>query len=273
MIDIERLRGCLLSMVKEFHRVCVENNLVYYIAGGTLLGAYRHKGFIPWDDDMDIVMPRSDYDTFLKLSTSVLPNNLEVRNYTNTEKSPFHFIKLIDKNTTLIEKFYTDYVEGVYIDVFPLDGMGKNSYADKLKCRKIWKLHTMIIRHCSTDAGISTVDNIKNTISKAMSLKLLHRMVENEVQSIDYDASEYVINYFGAWGAKEIMPKVYFGTPKLVDFEDIQLFAPENVHDYLSSLYGDYMKLPPKEQQVLRHSYHYLDFDMPYSEYLKKNNI
>ena len=119
-IDVVELHSRLLNMAKSFHKFCQENGLNYYILGGTCLGARRHKGFIPWDDDMDIGMPRKDYEKLIELQTS-LPYYLELRYYENTPNSPMHFIKLIDNRRTLIEPRYNDYVEGLYIAIFTLD--------------------------------------------------------------------------------------------------------------------------------------------------------
>lgn len=113
-IETKELQGKLLSMLKQFHEVCVNNNLVYYMAAGTLLGAVRHKGFIPWDDDADVVMPREDYSSFKQIASRILPENLEIKFYENEQSSPMHYMKLIDKNTTLIENKYRNYYEGVY---------------------------------------------------------------------------------------------------------------------------------------------------------------
>ena len=135
-VSAEYLHSRLLSMAKVFHAFCVENGLQYYMLGGTMLGAVRHKGFIPWDDDMDFGMPRKDYDRFLKLAEEKLPAPFEVTCYKNVAKTPIHYAKQIDGSATLVEDSYHDFVEGLYIDIFPLDATGM-SFADRMRMKRM----------------------------------------------------------------------------------------------------------------------------------------
>ena len=112
-IEAEVLHNRLLSMMKSFHNFCEDNNIRYYMIGGTALGAIRHKGFIPWDDDVDIGVPRPDYEKLLTLE-SQLPKGLEFLYYKNTSESPVHYVKLVDSNTTLIERFYLNLSLSIY---------------------------------------------------------------------------------------------------------------------------------------------------------------
>ena len=150
MPSAEQIHSRLLLMMKELHRICTENNITYYIIGGTALGARRHNGFIPWDDDVDIGMPRPDYERFSQLAQEKFPEFLELRWYKNTKHSPFQFIKLVDNRTTLKECFYDNYIEGLYIDIFPLDGVRQNSLFEQMRRKKIWSLHTMVMVNCAT---------------------------------------------------------------------------------------------------------------------------
>ena len=120
-IDIDTLHNKLFRLLGIFHRFCESNNLNYYAIGGTALGMKRHKGFIPWDDDVDIGMPRADYDKFVFLANR-LPADTEIKFYANTSDYPHHALKLIDKTTTLIENDYQNIIGGLYLDIFPLDG-------------------------------------------------------------------------------------------------------------------------------------------------------
>jgi len=132
--SIKEIQNELLIMVKDFHEFCIKYNLKYYIIGGTLLGAVRHQGFIPWDDDIDIGMPRDSYDKFVNEYSKYLPKYLECLNapYGNLKKD-YLFIKLCNANTTLIEYDIIDRVEGLFIDIFPLDGAGNNLLTKKIK--------------------------------------------------------------------------------------------------------------------------------------------
>lgn len=129
MIDeqakLNQLQLHLLEMMKAFHTICENNNFTYYILYGTLLGAVRHKGFIPWDDDIDVGMPREDYDKLMNLPIENFPSNLMLMTkWYGQEKGSFLYAKLVDIKTTLIESVEERQIGGVFIDIFPIDGGG-----------------------------------------------------------------------------------------------------------------------------------------------------
>lgn len=256
----------LLEMAKAFHHICIDNNLHYYMLGGTMLGAIRHKGFIPWDDDMDFGMPRDDYDRFISLSKRILPEYYELRFYKNADNSPMHYAKFIDNRTTLIESSYTNYVEGLYIDIFPLDGAGNGSIIDRIRSKRIFWKQRLIIYHCIT-RDMTGHRKILKKYAQMKKLNKLHASIESLMTSKKLSESTLIANYLGAWAEKEIMPKKVMGNPKLYTFEDTEFYGSENADAYLNSLYGDYMKLPPKDKQVFKHNYYYLDYNLPYREY------
>lgn len=262
----EEIHDRLLKMAKDFHRICVENNLKYYMLGGTMLGAVRHKGFIPWDDDMDFGMSREDYDRFISLSKQILPAYYELRFYKTAEKSPMHYAKFIDNRTTLIEAAYTNYIEGLYIDIFPLDGAGNGSFADWFRMKRIFFLQGLIMNHCTTRNKTGIRKLIKK-YAQMRDLGRLHNSIEKLMTAKKLSESSLIANYLGAWAEKEIMPKEIMGTPKLYQFEDTKFYGSENADGYLTSLYGDYMKLPPKDKQAFKHNYQYLNYDLPYKDY------
>ena len=256
----------LLEIGTNFHIACEKLGLKYYMLGGTMLGAVRHNGFIPWDDDMDFGMPRDDYDSFIQNASSVLPPYYELRFYLNADNSPMHYVKMIDNRTTLIEKGYTKYIEGLYIDVFPLDGAGNGSVLDRIRFKKIQYLQVLIMNHCTTRSkkGIKAV---LKWYAQTRDLKKLHISLEKEMKKRSLMDSAFIANYLGAWGDKEIMPKEIMGSPKLYRFEETELYGSENADGYLKSLYGDYMKLPPLEKRVFKHNYYYLNYNLPYRDY------
>lgn len=131
--DIRPLQLRILNILLALDRVCKEHNLRYYLWAGTMLGAIRHKGFIPWDDDLDIAMPRKDYDLLMKNAKDWMPEPFEVVSYeTDAENYPLPFAKIQDGSTTLIERMHLSYLGGIYLDVFPLDGMPSSSLERRL---------------------------------------------------------------------------------------------------------------------------------------------
>lgn len=268
-ITAEHIHNKLLDMMKLFHRFCVENEITYYIIGGTALGAFRHKGFIPWDDDMDVTIPRPDYDKFISIADK-LPEPLEIDYYGNRNNCPIHYVKLVDKSTTLIEQHYKNYVEGAYIDVFPLDGSKEYAGKEIKRHKKIYSLFYYTTLHQNTDKTHGLRKIRKFLISK-MNLNQMHNRLHDLLVEVPFESADYVDNYLGAYHGKEITPKSYFAEPVLYQFEDTQLYGPTDMDGYLKTLYGDYMQLPPEENRVFKHNYYYLDYSQPYREYLKKN--
>ena len=272
-VETRDLQLELLKIMKVFHQICEENGLKYYMLGGTCLGAIRHKGFIPWDDDMDVGMPRKDYDLFCRKATELLPENLELKYYRTDKNSPFHFAKLINSNTTLIEPKYHDYVEGIYIDVFPLDNLVKYNLSNKLRCHKIWFKHACIMNHCSTENKAGIVRKAFLRYSKMRNLDRLHTSLEKLMVKESNMKTAYLCNFLGAWKEREIIPADIFEQPVLYTFENCEFYGPKDTNAYLTSLYGDYMKLPPKEQQVNRHDYYYVSLEKSYKDYKGVDNI
>ncbi len=271
-IDTKILQNELLEMMKSFHEVCKKTGLVYYMLGGTCLGAVRHKGFIPWDDDMDVGMPREDYDKFCRMANKVLPPHLELRFYKTTSNSPFHFIKLINKNTTLVERAFKDYVEGVYIDIFPLDGMDKYNFLGKIRAKCIWICKAILIYHYTTIEKKS-YKKIICFLAKKLNQRLIHWCVEKLMTINKSKYPHLMCNFFGAWEPKEIMPSSVYAIPKLYEFADAQFYGPQDADAYLKSLYGNYMQLPPENQRICRHDFYYVNLNQPYREYMKEHDI
>ena len=130
--EIRPLQLRILEILLAVDKVCREHGLRYYLWAGTLLGAIRHKGFIPWDDDVDICMPRADYDTLMAHAKEWLPAPYEAMSAETNGKYPGSFGKIIDSSTTLIERAHYAYLSGIYIDVFPIDGVPQSAWRRRL---------------------------------------------------------------------------------------------------------------------------------------------
>lgn len=270
-IDTKTLQKELLEIMKSFHDICCANDIKYYMLGGSCLGAIRHKGFIPWDDDMDVGLPRKDYDKFCKEAKNILPSNLELRYYKSDKNSPFHYVKLINKNTTLVEKNYINYVEGLYIDVFPLDGMNKFNFLGKMRAQIIWLCKAILIYHLTTTVKKKIYQNVFKIFARCISLKFIHIFVEKLMTLNKMDNPPLLCNFFGSWEPREIIPSSVFGQPTLYQFENTAFYGPQKADVYLKSLYDDYMQLPPEKDRICRHDYHYVNLNLPYRGYKKEN--
>lgn len=273
MGEINALQKKLLEMLGWFHDFCVTNNLIYYAIGGTILGAKRHAGFIPWDDDIDIGMPRTDYTRLCHiLSQKPIDSRFVLETpYTADPDYCFPFCKLYDTTTTLIENSKHQLIRGIYIDIFPIDGIGdtkeegKSNYVSIKRMIDFLKLRTIKIT-----AKRSIHKNILLWVIQAIPRLLIsdHKLcqrIDKKCQKMRFEDKKWGGNLLGAWGFREVMETVVFGSPKLYKFENIMIFGPEMSDQYLVNLYGDWKKLPPKEKQISHHDY-YLDLTSGYRE-------
>lgn len=263
----------LLELMKIFHKVCERNKITYYMLGGTMLGAVRHKGFIPWDDDMDVGLPRQEYEKLLSLPQSEWPNNIYIKTPYNSTDLIFPYSKLMDINTTIVEDRLNGIVEGVYIDIFPLDGAGNSTIAARIKFYfSYWKQGLL---YNNQDYGMKKTI-LRRTVqkyAKKQDIKKLYRDVEKWMKRSDFYRSSIVGNFSGSWRLKEFMKKEYMGSPVLYRFENTDLYGPENADKYLTSLYGEYMRLPPIDERKSHHRFIYINLKQPFFNYKCNKSI
>ncbi|MCH5180668.1 MAG: LicD family protein [Erysipelotrichales bacterium] len=273
-----------LDLLKEFTEFCKLHNLTYFLIGGTLLGAIRHSGFIPWDDDIDVGMPRPDYDMFCELAEKHFIGDTFFQSYRSDKHYPYVFSKLRNSNTTFIEKIYKHVPmnHGVYIDIFPIDGISKNANEKKKKMdRRVmikaipffisWPVNLMRkprLKFFLTDILIDILlcpfllFNINNW-SK--------RLYEKSMKKIKISESTYVANMqCGDYRNKKNIYPTYL-LDEYVDwqFEDLICKVPKNYDEFLTLSYGDYMKLPPLSEQVGHHYNSGYDMHKSYRDYKK----
>lgn len=251
----------LVEILSFFKKYCESRNLRYFCCGGTAIGVVRHQGFIPWDDDIDVYMPRPDYKKFI---SDFRDSNYEILSYDNTKNYCYPFAKLCDRNTTLIELEGQPYVEGLYIDIFPLDGAGsykefkhdKTKYAilqraliaatTPFKFSRMWKSYKNRYYY---DLTVILFYLIKPFVS----IRLLKRMFYSIENKYNYDDSKNIAVYTGSYGLKEYIPKEWIGNGVDAKFENLLVKIPKDYDKYLKHFYGDYMKLPPIDKQVSHH--------------------
>ena len=259
----------LVETMSAFIGFCAENNITYFATGGTAIGAIRHKGFIPWDDDIDVCMLRSEYDRFMALREKLKGTGFEITDY-HSRGIPTPYAKFVNMNTTLVEFDYNPVSTGLFIDVFPFDNVGTNMAATiELKNRIITNMQRYQRTTFDLDCR-SMMNYLKgmhlNTIFKAIKYKLIYKhQVEKYVQMLEEDdralrsvVGECVLNYYTFYKVeKEIFPKAWFSDTVEKAFEDIVIKLPIGYHEYLSKLFGDYMTPPPVEKQISHHSHYY----------------
>ncbi len=260
----------LLEMLKWFHGYCVKNRISYYAIGGTMIGAMRHKGFIPWDDDIDIAVPRKDYVKLIQTFTGVVDGYLLESPYSENLDYLYSYSKLYDTRTTLIEKTRVPCKRGVYIDVFPLEGIGDSLDEAQRAFRKfdrknmILMTRTCVIRKDRSwykNASILAARMIPNIL---LNDKKLSISVDKVATNMNDDDSIYVANLMGTYRAKEITLREYFGQPTLYQFEDIEIYGPEKYDEYLTSIYSNWRELPPVEKRYTKHDFVILDLENSY---------
>ena len=266
--DIKTLQQRLVYILEGIDKVCEEHGLTYFLWAGSMLGAVRHKGFIPWDDDMDIAMPRKDYEILLAHSTEWMPEPFEVIGPHNRPDYPYPFAKVVDASTTVIERPDFKHPEGIYVDIFPLDGMTGNMKERKQHMRK-YKFYRNMLFFRGRDPfkhGKGPRSWFPLLLHQIFSMEGLQKKLQKIMARYDYDSSEYVIDYDSC--DRGIVKKYVVEGVEDFEFEGRKFKGLKNYDAYLSHNYGDYMTLPPKEKQI-QHNFYYIDLDMPYREFVK----
>ena len=266
------LQQKLLDMLKWFDSYCEENGICYYVAGGTLLGAMRHGGFIPWDDDIDVIVPRPDYERLISLFTEKKDGYILETPYSSAKDYFYSYAKLYDVSTTLVEHTRYNCKRGIYIDVFPLDGAGNTTEECMRTFSGVDRQNMFLMtRTCAIRSGRAAHKNFSIILSRlipgfVVNNKKLAQKVDKLASVVPYDSSDYVANFMGAYRSKEILEKSILGTPTRYKFEDIYVNGAEKYDEYLSHIYGDWHKLPPKEKQQSHHDFVELDLNRSYLE-------
>ncbi len=250
-LTIEEIHSYLLGIAKEFDRICTKHNIPYYMIGGTMLGAIRHKGFIPWDDDMDFGVPIEYYKDLITILETELKEPYRCCTCYNHPAVIFNFFK-IENHSTFIKseamKVPQEQQIGINIDVFPL-----------CKCKLNDKDWDKISFGHLILGGYETSTSHPRSLSRKIVkffFRLLsggnHENVNRKIERILFKerSGEYLGNLMGRWGKeKEIMPRDWFGKGKRYTFENGSFIGPEKYEEYLTHVYGEYMKLPPEEKR------------------------
>ena len=252
-MSLDEVKKVEIDILDYISELCDQNGLRYYLMAGTLIGAVRHKGFIPWDDDIDIGMPRPDYNKLKEILKDDLHENrfkLLTYEYGNTD---YNFMKVVDDRTILYEK-YINTPTGVWVDVFPIDGLPTNSTIARLLCYKLefWR-RLLSIHNAKLDIATSKkrllIKRLIAPVAKIFSVGFLCKKVNNVFEKYDYDKCIYVGAVSGGFSYKARIEKDVY-EQSFVEFEGKKYAAPAGSDRLLSKLYGDYMQIPPVEKQI-----------------------
>lgn len=259
-IDLNEVHAILLDMAKYFHQICEKHGIGYYMLGGTMLGAVRHKGFVPWDDDMDFGIPRKQYAQFVAAARQELPARYKMLTVDNSEYACLGIGKLSDTKTICPEIFSvrTEETLGVNIDIFPLDDT--NGRTDILsrnqRARMLFKFQKLLFVNAhNRPMHKRLLANIAQSLFQ-MQRTTIPMLIERMMLRPKTNTT-HVANLFGAWAMKELVPKEVMGTPQLYDFEDTHFYGVQDSDAYLKHLYGDYMTIPPVSELHLHASEFY----------------
>lgn len=260
-IKIGELQGLELDILKHFHDYCIKNGIRYYLYAGTLLGAVRHKGFIPWDDDIDLCMPRPDYEKLWELvKTEPVAPHLELRSARNRECYNAPFFKLVDTRTDGHEDYLRDEIRnGVWVDLFPMDGLPDDAgerEAHLAALKKNQKLMEKVVRpyhlcanplRLAKRAALWCVYHGRDYRALANGQDALARKYVYE------QSADVAVSVFDGW--KRVFRRDWFSETELLPFAQYAFCAPARYDEVLKYMYGDYMTPPPPEQRVSHHNY------------------
>ena len=261
MENIEKLHLVDLEIVKEVISICNQHNLLYYALGGTMLGAIRHKGFIPWDDDVDLGMPREDYETFLKIAPTSLNNKFKIVNYRTDSDYHYYITRILDSTTKVVETRYEH--EGNYtnasIDIFPLDGSPNNPLMRKIYYFRVLSHRAMMALHykdgIDQERKRGGLEKMILWVTKLIPTDKLFNayrqkeIIDSLLRKHDMWKSKISGNIMGAYRTVEMVPSEWYGKDSFYQFEDIKIRGLKEYKKYLNHLYGDYMKVPPEDSR------------------------
>lgn len=272
-MQIQLIQHALLNMMKKVHDCCESNGIEYSLAYGSLLGAVRHKGFIPWDDDMDIFMTRDNFEKFLSCTSQL--ESLEVCSLQNTSKWPYSICKIIDPNTVCIEKInnYRCIVSGLFIDIFILDDGPKNKCIKKVVKQKIYFYSNL--SQCVVAGGSESSrfrDFVIKIFSKIYTIDKINKKIDGILNRFHGNCSKIMLPIYTVARDVPEYNKDIINNVCAYKFEDTKLLGFKEYDPILKMFYSDYMKLPKVENRV-QHSFLYLNLNYPYKKYILDHNL
>ena len=246
---VSQMQNIVFKMLCDIDDYCKENNIRYYLSGGSCLGAVRHQGFIPWDDDADIMIPRPDFNRFIegfkgKYKTKYGAGSLQI-----DKEWPMQFGRVWDLSTEAHYKNLDTKSMGVFIDVFPIDGLPEQRSKQHLLYKKLKCIN--VLRHASMRIGFREEEKyrflkrILHIFCKPIGPHRFAQMMEKQVINYSFDESKYVgVSMACHYGERETIEQEKMSSSQLLLFNNRLLPVPVGYETYLTNLYGDYMKIP-----------------------------
>ena len=262
MSEIKQVQLCEIEILQEIDCICKKHNLEYFAIGGTALGAVRHEGFIPWDDDIDIGMARSDYEKFLKIASKELPDEYHIQNIFTESKSPFYFTKIRKNKTKFVEYYLRDYPihHGIFVDIFPFDAIPDNRIVEKIHFRIVRMLYQLFLAK-SLDTVCSSFLEQKGDFQKTYKhyvRKMLHALLRPVPKKVLFWSLDKCSRMFNKKDTKRIghvsrkrlmVDKEVLYPICCLSFDGFMMPVPNDYDAYLESQFGDYWSLPPEEKR------------------------
>lgn len=259
--DLDKVKLIQLEIMDSIHNLCLKNGLTYYIIGGTLLGAVRHNGYIPWDVDIDIAMSRENYEMLRKLCVEehLIDNRYYYCDYLTMKDYPRPHAIICDKNTRIYLKHDDDNQctsqTGIYLDIFPLDNAPddeklRDKQAKCLMNLKKFKAYRIPYSYSKKKHIIFAHRCVARVLSIIASIATINKWQQEEMCKYDGEQTKCLCSMASQYSyKKQCMPREIYGTPVLLKFEGREYYAPEKYKEYLTRLYGNYMELPPVEKR------------------------
>ena len=267
--EIKFIQETEKDILRQVLKICEEHQLKYYMLGGTLLGAVRHGGFIPWDDDVDLGFPRSEYEKFITYAEEELKPPYQLHTALNDKGKYSYYYARVEDTRVLLNRSIAikDVVIPAFVDIFPLDGVPDDIRKRKRWIRKCTFLHRLFSasqvlyksNNNQTHRPMKPVEKALRNVfitlrmDRMLNTKLIWKQLDKALKENSYEESQNIINFCGHWKLKEMFPKTVYGEGKLYPFEEFMLNGPSDCDYVLSQMYGDYMKLPEESERENHH--------------------
>lgn len=268
--NLRMLQLVQLEILEVIDKICADNGISYSLYAGTLLGAVRHKGFIPWDDDLDVCMSREDYEAFISIWNDVKPKGYIIQNKENTPNFTQSFSKIRKEHTTFLQYDFEReaYHTGIFVDIFPLDRIPDNKIGRiifRWNCLK-YQLFTREFVPPKSNIFVKAISKLILLTVPVSKRKYVRDRICEKITRYKDNKSFGIVAIETASTQKQIYPADMLDKFVRIKFENKYYMCFENWKQNLGIKYGDYMKLPPEEERIWRHHPIILNFEYDYEE-------